>query len=548
MLTFAYYLLKVIICSGILYGYYLLALRNKVFHRWNRFYLLAAVVLSLAAPLIKINIWQNSQASQTQVIHLIQVVSTGDEFVYEYTRNNHNIHINATNLSIFIYTIISGLLIAFLIQTLVRIKRLKHRYPQTIVEGINFINTDARGTPFSFFNNIFWNTKIDLNTSAGEQIFQHEVAHVQEKHSYDKILMNIVLIFFWCNPIFWLIRKELNMIHEFIADKKAVEDSDAASFAAMILQTTYPQHQFNITNNFFYSPLKRRLIMLTKNKQQKINYISRLLVLPLAALLFFAFTLKMKTIESANYNTQHSLGQNSIQDTAENITSTDQIKKFIQDRISEMKENSPQKEFLMNKLSELKGNSFKKEVNIDSIPQYYNGKKIKEAQGSEKLNKALISYEDGSKGTISIAEAEKIKLIPPPPPRIIRKETNIEITSENKADSIPDKNDKIYIKVETEAHFPGGDMAWGRYIKKIIENNIQALLDDNKSGTIQLRFIVDMDGSVRDITALSMQGTKLSEVAIEAVRKGPKWVPADQNGHIVSSYKEMPITFTFKED
>ena len=91
-------------------------------------------------------------------------------------------------------------------------------------------------------------------------------------------------------------------------------------------------------------------------------------------------------------------------------------------------------------------------------------------------------------------------------------------------------------------------MAWARYIKKIIENNIQALLDDNKSGTLQLRFIVDMDGSVSDITAVSMQGTKLSEVAIEAVRKGPKWIPANQNGQTVASYKKLPVTFTFAKN
>src|ERR1035437_3859484 len=88
MLTFAYYLLKIIICSGILYGYYLIALRDKIFHKWNRFYLLAAVVLSLAAPLIKINIWQKSDEPKTQVIHFLQVVNSNDEIVYEYTKNN----------------------------------------------------------------------------------------------------------------------------------------------------------------------------------------------------------------------------------------------------------------------------------------------------------------------------------------------------------------------------------------------------------------------------------------------------------------------------
>src|ERR1035437_2111126 len=207
---------------------------------------------------------------------------------------------NASDFAAFIYVITSGFLLAFLIQTLYKINRLKNKYQQTVLAGINFINTNAKGTPFSFFNNIFWNDKIDINTQTGKQIFRHEVVHVQEKHSYDKIFINIVLIFFWCNPFFWLIRKELNMIHEFIADKKAVEDSDTAAFAAMILQSTYPQQQFNITNNFFYSPLKRRLAMLIKNKNPKINYISRILVLPLAAIVFFAFTFKLKTEKSVS--------------------------------------------------------------------------------------------------------------------------------------------------------------------------------------------------------------------------------------------------------
>ena len=149
---------------------------------------------------------------------------------------------------------------------------------------------------------------------------------------------------------------------------------------------------------------------------------------------------------------------------------------------------------------------------------------------------------------MSIAEAEKIKLIPPPPPRIIRKETNIAITNENKSDSIPDKNDKIFIKVETEAQFPGGDMAWARYIKKIIEANIEELSNENKSGTCKVKFIVDIDGTVSDIRLLSMQGTKLAEIAVNAIKKGPKWVPAMQNGHVVTAYREQPITFTISEN
>ena len=71
--------------------------------------------------------------------------------------------------------------------------------------------------------------------------------------------MNVVLLFFWINPFFWLMQKELSMIHEFIADKEALEDSDINAFAEMVLQTVYPGQHFSLTNNFFHSPLKRKI-------------------------------------------------------------------------------------------------------------------------------------------------------------------------------------------------------------------------------------------------------------------------------------------------
>jgi len=93
------------------------------------------------------------------------------------------------------------------------------------------------------------------------------------------------------------------MIHEFIADKEALEDSDITAFAEMILQTVYPGQNFSIGNSFFYSPVKRRIMMLTKNKNPKVSYYNRLLVLPLAAIVFFAFTLKVNSSNPINsYN------------------------------------------------------------------------------------------------------------------------------------------------------------------------------------------------------------------------------------------------------
>ncbi len=303
MLTITWYLLKIVLCSGILLGYYWLALRNKVFHQYNRFYLLVTVVLAVLLPFIQIDFWQ--QKSETaNSINVIEAISYGNNYM-------NDLVINATPakkafnwqlVAVLVYSFISLVLLFGFVKMLFEINRLLKKYLSTKLNDVTFINTDnEKGTPFSFFKYIFWNRQIDITTTEGNQIFKHELAHIKERHTHDKLFINIILIFGWFNPFFWLIRKELNMIHEFIADKKAVKDYDTAAFAAMVLQTTYPQHQFTITNNFFYSPIKRRLAMLLKNKNSKVNYWSRVLVLPVAVLVFAAFTFKTKSKNTGGY-------------------------------------------------------------------------------------------------------------------------------------------------------------------------------------------------------------------------------------------------------
>ena len=112
---------------------------------------------------------------------------------------------------------------------------------------------------------------------------------------------------------------------------------------------------------------------------------------------------------------------------------------------------------------------------------------------------------------------------------------------------VAEDEDKVFTKVEIEASFPGGDGGWARYVKKAIEGNIDELTDAGQSGTCRVRFIVSKDGSVSDVVALTMQGSKLAEVAVNAIRKGPKWTPAQQNGRHVNAYREQPVTFTIQD-
>ena len=112
---------------------------------------------------------------------------------------------------------------------------------------------------------------------------------------------------------------------------------------------------------------------------------------------------------------------------------------------------------------------------------------------------------------------------------------------------VAEAEDHVFTKVEIEASFPGGDGGWARYVKKAIEANIDDLTDAGESGTVRIRFIVSKDGTVSDVEALTMKSSKLAEIAKNAIRKGPKWKPAQQNGRFVNAYREQPVTFTIQE-
>jgi len=128
---------------------------------------------------------------------------------------------------------------------------------------------------------------------------------------------------------------------------------------------------------------------------------------------------------------------------------------------------------------------------------------------------------------------------------VIGKREIIKITTKkfalsSHADTIPSK---VFTKVEKSPSFPGGHEAWLRYITKAIRIKIDSLTEADY-GTCLLRFIVNADGTVSNVKATTMKGTKLAEISINAIRQGPRWIPATQNGHTVAAYRLQPVSLT----
>lgn len=101
--------------------------------------------------------------------------------------------------------------------------------------------------------------------------------------------------------------------------------------------------------------------------------------------------------------------------------------------------------------------------------------------------------------------------------------------------------DSTFIAVEIEAEFPGGPEAWQRYIRKAIMLQLDEFSDADY-GTCLVQFIVDKNGNVSHVQATTMRGTKLAEIAVNTIRKGPNWTPAMQNGTYVNAYRTQPVT------
>jgi beta-lactamase regulating signal transducer with metallopeptidase domain len=283
----AYCLIKIIICSAVLTAYYFVALRNKRFHKWNRFYLLLTVVFSISVPFLRIPL---ETAPESIVYALSQsetaMLSSNSSITSDYGTIDVQTAKSGVSWTLVVYLVGVCIVFAGMVISLFTIVRLKRKSTKTELADATLYFTDAESAPFSFFRNIFWRSDILPDTSEGRCILRHELHHIKARHSWDKMFMQIVLCALWFNPVFWIVRRELEMIHEFEADKASISDNDTSVLAAMILCTAYPQRQIAGMNQFFKSPVKRRLAMFTRRNRDSFDYARRLMVLPLAAIVF----------------------------------------------------------------------------------------------------------------------------------------------------------------------------------------------------------------------------------------------------------------------
>ena len=312
------FIAKIFVASGIMLGYYWFFLRNKKFHHYNRFYLLACIAVPLIIPFIKIPVIIEPGNKASEALYQTVTVFTMDLPMATLPQEKSFQTYPAWQIaSLGAYILISAFLLFFIGKTILYIRSLRKKYPYEVIDDLKIYDTVEPGTPFSFFHSIFWNQQLNLKSREGIQVFRHEFFHVQQKHSLDIIFAELATAIFWLNPFFHLIKKELRAIHEFLADQYAVQDADRSDYASLLVQQLLESKSLSISHYFFQNHIKRRIAMITQLKNKKYGYWSRLMVLPITIILFCGIALYAKSPQQnkAQVNPKQSSTPNSKSDT-----------------------------------------------------------------------------------------------------------------------------------------------------------------------------------------------------------------------------------------
>ncbi len=283
METFMLYLIKSSLLLSLLIIFYRLTFKKETYFLLNRIFLLVSIVSSvLFFPFLQtvnaISINSIQQVVTLREIVLSPIVVSADE----------SSTIDWLSIIMNIYMIIVAVLFIRLLFQITQIIRLYLKSASNKAIS-NHIYTDDH-PPFSFFNLIFINSKSNLNDI--DKIIAHEQVHAKQCHTIDILLVEIVCILHWFNPIVWWYRTSIREVHEYIADQGVISLGYEKQGYQSLLLSVATGLKLLMPENNFNSLIKKRIIMMTKSKSKGISLAKYLLIIPMFIILCLFPSLK----------------------------------------------------------------------------------------------------------------------------------------------------------------------------------------------------------------------------------------------------------------
>lgn len=278
------YLLKSTAILSIFYVFYKMFLQNETFFKSIRAYFLFGFLCAILVPLITVSKYVTITATPIpENIAFYSITAMAETNTIEWSQVLLLSYLTGVVFFTLRFFTQLGSLLWFLFKN-PKIKNGKYY----------LITTKKNITPFSFFNYIVYNPR-QFKDLELKHILKHEKIHVNQLHSLDTILSQLMVILNWFNPLIWLFDKEVQKNLEFIADEFAIQlNKEKKHYQYLLLKIIWPNYQMALTNNFYNSLIKKRINMLHKDRSSKTMYFKFALIIPM--LIAFIFTFNTKVI------------------------------------------------------------------------------------------------------------------------------------------------------------------------------------------------------------------------------------------------------------
>ena len=398
--VFFIYILKSSVCLVLFYLFFRLLLSKETFHRFNRMALLGVLFFSLLIPCIEVTTRHQVEVQQA-VLSIEQLLLMAE---LETTPANVGAVQETSVISwVQIVLLVYWAGILFLacrnIYSLICLFRLVHSGKHEKLEkGVTLVVHNQEIAPFSWMKYIVISRK-DLEEN-GREILIHEMAHIHHRHSVDLLVADICIFFQWFNPGAWLLKQELQNVHEYEADETVINEGvNAKEYQLLLIKKAVGTRLYSMANSFNHSKLKKRITMMLKEKSNPWARLKYLYVLPLAAIAVTAFARpeiseKMEEISAVKVN-----------DLAEIVQ-----EKVLQDTVKVSKDEKKDDLVVSGVKSKEEEEIVIFEV-VEQMPEYPGGMSALQKYLSEKIAGSPMKGKAGGRVMVgfTVAETGKIK-------------------------------------------------------------------------------------------------------------------------------------------
>ena len=530
--AFFVYIVKSAVCLAVFYLFYRLLLSRETFHRFNRIALLGILILSCAIPFVEVTMKEPMEVSQQLLTweELLLMANLNRTATIE-TAPESAIMWREALLMVYLL----GIVFFFLrnVWSLTRMLRLIKG--STLVRqenGITLITHQKEIAPFSWMKFVVISEK-DLKEN-GEEILTHEYAHIRKRHSIDLLIADVCIFFQWFNPASWLLKQELQNIHEFEADESVIAQGiDAKKYQLLLIKKAVGTRLYSMANSFNHSSLKKRITMMIRKKSNPWARVKYLYVLPLATV---AVTVFARPEVSQPLEEISNVKVSDLSDAMKTYT----------DKNQQNNQSAPDKKIRLSmKVVDETGQPVPQATVV--ITNTSNGT-LTDDDGHFSLEvgedqSLWISYVGMESKNISVKDCIKQtdKTI-----RLTSATNELDLTVSPSAPKPAVQNGETFTVVEQMPEYPGGMKALMGYLAE----NIQYPAECQKAGIqgrVIVQFVVKADGSLDNFEIKRSVNPLLDAEALRVIKTTPKWKPGTQHGKPVDVKFTIPVTFSLPD-